>query len=184
MSDAVRIKLKRIIDGDTVTVGYRRGWLGGEREDRIRLWGIDAPESEQRGGPEATRQLEKLVGRRRSMWLTPTGTDQYGRTIGILHRQRRPEPDNHNYNYLMVKTGHAHCYMLSGPQAARYREAEREAQAARRGLWRKFDGETPREFRRRQEAKSAGFPWKLILFAAGAGAAAVAALLWLSRTGL
>jgi endonuclease YncB( thermonuclease family) len=69
-----------VIDGDTIEI----------HGTRIRLWGIDAPESSQlcRGddsllyqcGAEAANGLDAFVARR-PVECRPIGTDQYGRTV-------------------------------------------------------------------------------------------------------
>ena len=49
-----QVTLLRIIDGDTVEVQRRGGFLSTGANERIRLYGIDAPESSQKGGGDAT----------------------------------------------------------------------------------------------------------------------------------
>ena len=51
-SDAVQFKLKRISDGDTVVT---------TEDTRIRLWGIDTPERNQRYGSDATAALTQML---------------------------------------------------------------------------------------------------------------------------
>ena len=62
----------RIADGDTMTING----------ERIRLFGIDAPERDQPGGHEATQELRRIVGR-----TTPrceqVDVDRYGRTVAL-----------------------------------------------------------------------------------------------------
>ena len=82
---SVQVGLLRVIDGDTLLVQQRGGLLKSHPEERIRLWGIDAPESDQKGGTDSTRHLNKITGGRGSIWLTRMATDQYGRTVGIIH---------------------------------------------------------------------------------------------------
>ena len=135
---------------------------------------MDAPESAQRGGNDATKYLRRLIGSRSEIWLTRAGTDQYGRTIAVIHPDRRTV-DN-SYNYQMVKGGHAHCYMLDGPQTARYHAAEEEAKAHRRGLWKQRTIERPDAWRRANKDRSGTPAWIYILIAAAAAAAALWAL--------
>ena len=106
------VRVLRVIDGDTVEVQQRGTIWHSYPKERIRLWGIDAPETSQRGGRESTRYLQRMIGRRRDIWLDRVDTDQYGRTVGIIYPRARSSEDA--YNYEMVRGGHAHCYMLSG----------------------------------------------------------------------
>ena len=175
------VSLLRIIDGDTVEIQEKRGFFRGSPKERVRLWGIDAPESDQTGGKDSTKYLVRIVGGRRKIWLTSMGRDQYGRIIGIIHPDRRTL--RNSYNYEMVKGGHAHCYMLAGKDQARYRQAETEAQTQRRGLWKKKDVEIPRQFRVRaegREKKQGKIKW--VLIAAAAVTLVVLALKYLDST--
>ena len=62
------VQLTRIIDGDTVEVLAPRGLLRREKGERIRLYGIDAPESAQKGGSESTKHLRKIIGSNKKVW--------------------------------------------------------------------------------------------------------------------
>ncbi|TNE41841.1 MAG: thermonuclease family protein, partial [Alphaproteobacteria bacterium] len=115
----------RIIDGDTVQ-------LGGQR---IRLAGIDAPETSQfcfndEGsrypcGRKATNYLAKLVG---SDPLTCEGDemDRYGRLIAICYAKEK------DINAAMVAGGWAVAYRHYSP---RYISEEEMAKASLAGLW-------------------------------------------------
>ena len=129
-----QVKLLRIIDGDTVEVQRRRGILSTGAKERIRLYGIDAPESAQKGGDDATKYLGKIIGGRTRIWLEAVATDQYGRTVGVISRKRGDRL--RSYNYDMVKGGHAHCYMVDPADREAYTQAENYAKEKRRGLWR------------------------------------------------
>jgi endonuclease YncB( thermonuclease family) len=77
----------RIIDGDTLEI----------HGTRIRLWGIDAPESSQlcrgedseqyRCGAKAANDLDAFIARR-PVSCIPISLDQYGRTVAILYGGR------------------------------------------------------------------------------------------------
>jgi endonuclease YncB( thermonuclease family) len=71
----------RIVDGDTIEI----------KGQKIRLWGIDAPEPAQRctegGAPypcglDASRALAKQIGRR-PVSCTRRDTDRYGRMVAV-----------------------------------------------------------------------------------------------------
>lgn len=63
----------RIVDGDTIRVT-------GQTE-RVRLFGIDAPEAGKPGGAEATAALERLIPPGTGVRLEPVETDRYGRLV-------------------------------------------------------------------------------------------------------
>lgn len=170
----------RIIDGDTVLVQRRGAMLRAPREERIRLWGIDAPESGQQGGREATAYLAGIMRQGSKTWLTAMDTDQYGRTVAVLH-QDKTDPAN-SYNRRMIQGGHARCYMLSGPHRARYQAAEQEARNARRGMWKNRKSEDPGAYRRRQrrQRRRAARIKLYLLLGALTAAAAAAGYIYLS----
>ena len=174
-----QVNLLRVIDGDTVVVQRPGGWFSSHPKERLRLWGIDAPESDQTGGKDATKYLKRIIGSRRKIWMTSMDTDHYGRTVAIIHPDRRTLKNS--YNYEMVRGGHAHTYMLAGPDQERYEKAEAEAQENRRGLWRRSSAQSPREFRVEQEQaqkRRRKLKWALIAL----GAAAVVTVYLYLRT--
>lgn len=174
---AKKVRLNRVIDGDTVEIIQSKGFFHRTEKTRIRLWGIDAPESNQKGGEEATKHLARMIGSRQSLRLEEIEEDQYGRTVAIIH-PARPRQDR-SYNYRMIKDGHAECYLLSGEYEDLYRNAEQEARARRRGIWKDDNRERPTHFRRRQREREAAmqrFWTRVILYGALAAALAVGTL--------
>ena len=67
-----------MIDGDTIEVADARG---------IRTWvrfqGVDAPELDEPGGPEAKAALAERT-RGRPVWVTPVARHGYGRVIATV----------------------------------------------------------------------------------------------------
>ncbi len=125
----------RIVDGDTIVVD-----LDGT-EERVRLIGIDTPESvaedrpDQCYGKEASDELSRLI---------PPGTalvlerdveprDQYGRLLAYVHRA----VDDLFINEVLVRDGFAGT--LTYPPNDAYAEAFRSLEASARqngtGLW-------------------------------------------------
>ena len=147
-----RVNLLRIIDGDTVVVAVNRGFLRGSREVRIRLYGMDAPESNQKFGPESAAHLKRIIGGRRRIWMDEVDTDHYGRTVGLIYRSRGKSHDS--YNLRMVREGMAEAYMAKGADRAIFEKAEQDARARRTGIWRQRNYQTPSDFRR--EAREGG----------------------------
>ena len=179
--DRKSVKMTRVIDGDTVVVDTGGGLFRRRRSERVRLYGIDAPETSQNGGKESTEHLERLIGSNRKMWMETVDTDQYGRTVGLLHR-RKGRPDD-SYNYMMVRDGQARAYMARPQDRMRFQEAEKEAARRRWGIWRERKTTAPWEYRREQKRREkTGSRLKLVLILALMGAIAAAAL-YLKLTG-
>ena len=172
MKDTQSVHVTRVIDGDTVEIKTTPGLFSRSQKERVRLYGIDAPESSQKGGPQSTKQLKKLIGSRKKIWLQPSGTDQYGRIVALIY-PRKGNPDD-SFNYNMVLSGHAHCYMLQPHHRAAYQKAETEAKEKRRGLWKQSTPTKPWDYRKTESAKGKARTWKLLIFL---GAALLAA--WL-----
>ena len=133
----------RVIDGDTLEVG----------SVRIRLFGLDAPESAQRClagsrrwpcGEKATRAL---VGRidGRSVACEERDKDRYGRIVAVCRY------GGQDVNAWLVREGWAMAYRR---YSSAYAGEEASAKAAKRGVWR---GEfvPPWDWRRGDRLKSA-----------------------------
>jgi len=127
-----------IADGDTITVG------GGSRRETVRLLYIDAPERDQPWGREARRALQELV-RLERVRVQTRGRDRYARTLGHVRRAS----DGLDVNLELVRRGHAWAN-ARGAMRPRYEEAQRQARAARRGLWQDPDPIAPHTWRRRR----------------------------------
>jgi len=72
-----KAKTVGVADGDSITV------LRGTDQIRIRLEGVDAPESSQSFGNRAKQALAEMVFGKQ-VTIRKTGTDRYGRTLGIV----------------------------------------------------------------------------------------------------
>ena len=130
--------VSRIVDGDTL-------WLktpgDGEPPVVVRLEGIDAPESCQVGGAEATAALNALaLGR--SVTVRLVARDEHGRVVGKVFDGEKDIGDR------MVRDGMAWSSRFQydrGPYVAE----ERMALALKRGLHAAGDAIQPRDFRQR-----------------------------------
>ncbi|ONK62680.1 uncharacterized protein A4U43_C07F6850 [Asparagus officinalis] len=150
------VDLKAIADGDTITVyvdtaepressAYRvingpngEGTLA--RKYRIRLRGIDAPESAMPYGKEAKEELVRLVqGKRLVVYVY--GDDRYGRCVGDVHC------DGTFVQEKMLKKGFAWHYSTYD-QRPEFSQWENQARAARLGLWASSNPEKPWEWRK------------------------------------
>jgi endonuclease YncB( thermonuclease family) len=130
-----------VIDGDTIEI----------RGTRIRLFGIDAPESRQlctrngkpwMCGKDAAMALSDYIGRR-TVHCQPKAMDRYGRTVAVCR------VGDTEINAWMVSQGWALAYLQYGGQA--YLPEERQARKARRGIW-NSEFEPPWDWRRERGA--------------------------------
>lgn len=114
-------KVIRVSDGDTITV------LVDKEQIRVRLEGIDCPESGQPYGNRAKQLTEQLVAGR-TVRIEKTGEDRYGRTLGYVW------VDDVCVNHELLKAGLAWHYkhFNKDPKLA---EMENQAKAASKGLW-------------------------------------------------
>ena len=128
-------KVDRVVDGDTVMIATRRGVV------RVRLQGIDAPETVkedspvQKWGPEATaftRQFVREAHGRLTVEVDGEPVDQYGRYLAFLWA------DDRLLNEELVRAGLARAklgYDYSQAKKDRLRRAQQQAQTAARGVW-------------------------------------------------
>jgi endonuclease YncB( thermonuclease family) len=132
LSLAGEFKVTRIYDGDTIKA------QGHDIEIKVRLVGIDAPETSRKkrepGQPYSQQSKKYLAGLilNKTVDIKGYGLDGYGRILGVLYL------DGKNINLELVKEGLAEAYRGKPPHGfdpAPYRNAEREARAAKRGIW-------------------------------------------------
>ena len=142
------IVVTRVSDGDTVVVREDRRFA---QEFRVRLYGIDAPESDQPFGRESTQALQRMV-RSHSLALDVFAHDQYGRAIGLLYP--RGGDQRRSLNVGMVREGWAYCYHRNGRYSHGLDAAQRQARAAGRGVWAQQTAERPWTYRRRMREDS------------------------------
>lgn len=144
-----KVSVEHVIDGDTVRVrrGGLLGWVFPGPSVRVRLYGIDAPESLQKNGDRSTKALRKMM-RSGGYRMEVMDTDRYGRVVGLFHRGDRYK----SVNYEMVKEGWAHAYVRYGGRELGMEEAERRAREKRLGIWKgQGPSELPEAWRRRQD---------------------------------
>lgn len=130
-----------VIDGDTLDI----------RGTRIRLHGIDAPESAQlckdaagldyRCGQRAALALSDRIGTA-TITCEARDTDRYGRTVAVCRRA------GDDLNAWLVAQGHAIAYRRF---SAEYVPQEDAARAAKRGIW-AGTFEEPQDWRRGRRA--------------------------------
>lgn len=135
-------RVVRVGDGDTLDLE-----VPGRPRLRVRLQGIDAPELAQDHGREAKAALETLaLGR--EVQVRTGRKDAHNRHLGVVLLNGR------DLNQALVAAGHAwhnarFASELPKETTRRYAEAQMEARAQRRGLWRVPRPEAPWDWRKR-----------------------------------
>ena len=110
-----RCKLKRVVDGDTVDVDIDLGFGIWQMNERVRIMGIDTPESrtrdkiEKKFGLAAKAKLKSLLGKTTVLKtsINKKGVDmkgKFGRVLGDFL------VDGKEVTEIMCKTGHAVPY--------------------------------------------------------------------------
>jgi len=123
------LKVERVIDGDTFVV---------EKRGRIRLIGVDTPESVDPRRPveyfgrEASNYLRQLIeGKRVRLESDQESKDRYGRTLAYAYLE-----DGTFINAHMIEQGYAHAYTrFPFRHLELFRSLERSARENSRGLW-------------------------------------------------
>lgn len=116
-----RVKILRVVDGDTVDVDIDLGFGVWMHKERVRLYGIDTPESrtrdkeEKKYGKAAKAFLqEKLEAGTPLLRTFKDGVGKYGRILGEFWVEEHNEEHNitakTNINQLMVEEHHAAPY--------------------------------------------------------------------------
>jgi micrococcal nuclease len=119
------IAVEGVVDGDTIEVR-----VDGEYT-LVRVFGLAAPERDQRCYAEATEELRELVGREVGMLADEREQDRFGRPLRYLFT-----PDGRFIDADMVSAGVAEAWDEDGALRDELVAIERAAQLAGRGcLW-------------------------------------------------
>jgi micrococcal nuclease len=139
--DGYGVRVVKVVDGDTLDIDLPDR-LRGRRHTRVRLWGVDTPETVkpntpvQHYGREAGEFVRKTcLGRHVTLELEQDGRTRgvYGRLLAFVHLR-----DGRMLNRVLVAQGYgyadprfAHRYL------AEFARLQRKARKARLGLWEK-----------------------------------------------
>jgi endonuclease YncB( thermonuclease family) len=123
-----------VADGDTITV-----LDAANRQTKVRLHQIDAPEKKQDFGQASKQSLSALVFGKQ-VRIEVADTDKYGRTVGKVW------VNGQDANLEQVKRGMAWVYEKYAQEPA-YFAAERTARMNRVGLWNQPNPMPPWDFR-------------------------------------
>ena len=136
----------RVYDGDTIKA------VGHDIEIKVRLVGIDAPETSKKkrdpGQPhskQATKYLADMV-LNKTVDIKGYGLGPYNRVLGVV------SADGKNANLEMIRAGLAEVYRGKSPKGfdlTPFQEVETEAKENKRGIWSLEDKYiSPRDWRR------------------------------------
>ena len=117
-------KVVGVYDGDTIEV------LHDGKDEKIRLYGIDAPEKTQDFGQEATQFTSDTV-LRKTVEVKAMDIDRYGRTVGLV------TIDGACLDEELVKAGLAWVYTKHCKESfcAQWKNLQEEAKGKKIGLW-------------------------------------------------
>jgi endonuclease YncB( thermonuclease family) len=139
-------KVVGVTDGDTLTV------LHDNKPEKIRLNGIDCPESGQPFGTKA-KQFTSDLTFGKIVTVQVRDRDRYGRTVAEIIL-----PDGRSLNREIVKAGFAWWYQKYAPGDANLKAFEAEARQERRGLWQDANPIPPWEWRAKGKATQSPKP--------------------------
>lgn len=125
----------KVVDGDTIEVN-----INGKTE-KLRLIGIDTPETVdprkpvQCFGKEASNKAKELLDGKKVRLesdASQSERDKYDRLLRYVYLE-----DGTSYNKLIIAEGYAHEYTYNTPYKyqSEYRQAQKDAENAQKGLW-------------------------------------------------
>lgn len=132
-------KVVSIADGDTIKV-----LDSSNTQHRIRIYGVDCPESHQDYGRKAKQFTSDLVFGK-TVEVKVMDTDRYGRTVGIVN------VDGKCLNEELVKNGMAWFYgqYCKASFCSQWKQYQEEARSRKIGLWEMENPIHPWELRRK-----------------------------------
>ena len=121
-----------VVDGDTIKI--RAGGV----EQSVRLLGVDTPETvhpdipPEPYGAEATEFTKRLLrGEKVVLRYGRKMRDRYGRLLAFVYRGS----DDLFVNLEIIRRGFGRVYGDDFPDRKQFLKAQREAQAAKKGIW-------------------------------------------------
>ncbi len=144
-----------VVDGDTFDINVSDG---NHIATRIRLWGVDTPETAGSAGvmhfgPEASAfATRRLLGRQVRVVLSPTKTrDKYDRLLAYVYS----EPSDVMFNELLLEHGYAYAdWRFPHPYRRQFQAIEERAAKQGAGLWADVTDERKPAWRQRMEASA------------------------------
>ncbi len=123
-----KYKVLEIVDGDTIKIDYNG------QEEKVRLIGIDTPETNECFNTEATNKLKSLLGNNEveiEADQTQGERDKYNRLLLYIWL------NGELINKTMISEGYAHEYTYNLPYKyqTEFKDSQAKAQNTKRGLW-------------------------------------------------
>ncbi len=140
LADQFTLKVVSIADGDTFT-----GLDNQNRKVKVRLHGIDAPETGQAFGTVSRRALGDLI-QGKTVEIEEIDRDRYGRVVAIVH------VGGVNVNREQVANGLAWRY-VQYDKRGEFTKVEQAAKTARKGLWADAHPVPPWEWRKTEKER-------------------------------
>ena len=134
-----RAKVKRVIDGDTVDVDVDLGFGIWQNNERVRIMGIDTPESrtrnkiEKKFGLAAKARLKSLLGKKTVLHTTinKKGLDmkgKFGRILGDFSYK------NKRVSKILCEEGHAVAYFGGSKKNVESKHMKNRQKLVKRGI--------------------------------------------------
>ena len=152
------VRVAHVVDGDTLDIDATDG---DKPVTRIRLWGVDTPETTQSGrsakffGPEARAFAERtLTGRDVHIVLSPKRTrGKYGRLLAYVFLER----GGRMFNEILLEEGYAYADLrFEHHYHDRFKVIEKRARKAAVGLWENVAIDQMPEWKQRFERTDSG----------------------------
>jgi micrococcal nuclease len=137
VSDDFQARVVGVTDGDTITV-----LTAAKKQVKIRLHGIDAPESGQDFGSRAKQAASELAFGK-TVTIRPVDTDCYGRTVADLIL-----PDGRSMGREMTAQGMSWWYREYAPADRELARLETMARHQKLGLWAQANPVPPWDWRK------------------------------------
>lgn len=147
--ESISGKVVAISDGDTIKIYNKVS----NKQYKVRLFGIDAPEKKQDFGRKSKDALAELI-HGKNVQISVMGIDQYKRVLGLVIY------GNSDINLEMVKKGNAWVYRKYY-KSKKYLDAEDFAKSKKIGLWSGENPIPPWKFRKDERNNKKGFLKKI-----------------------
>lgn len=134
-------KVVGVTDGDTIKVLRKDG--SSLTPVKVRLDGVDAPESTQPFGTKSKQFASDMVFGK-TVTVEVMDTDRYGRSVGRVHVGGASSP---TLNEASVRAGMTWWYRQYSPKNATLQYAEAQARAEKIGVWSEPDAQAPWDYR-------------------------------------
>ena len=148
VADEREYRLVRASDGDSFILED-----GARRSIRVRLYGVDAPESKQRFGQQSREHLIALI-KTRPLRLKTMYLDNYNRAVSLVFLTNGDgSVDELSVNQRQVQTGMAwvYDYFCTSDICKTWKIEEAMARKQKLGLWRDSNPTPPWQWRRSQK---------------------------------